>query len=84
MSSNKLKNKIENKWDSQTTLENLQLFLNDKVKVGVKFLKDEDDLIHGYNIVFVCGNNILPSGLVEFEWPWQPMPMPEAFEGKLH
>ena len=84
MSSDKIKNKIDNKWDDKTCLNNLSLFLKDRVKVGVKFLTDEDDLIHGYNIVFVAGDSILPSGLVEFEWPWQPMPMPEAFEGKLH
>lgn len=79
-----LENKINNKWDDETCLNNLKLFLNERVKVGVKFLTDEDDLIHGYTVVFVAGDNILPSGLVEFEWPWQPMPMPEAFEGKLN
>jgi hypothetical protein len=65
-------------------LNKLKLFLDDKVKVGVRFLTDEDELIHGYNIVFVVGDKLLPSGLVEFEWPLQPMPMPIAFEGKLH
>ena len=84
MSNLSLKEKINTKWDDETILNKLKLFLDDKVKVGVRFLTDEDELIHGYNIVFVVGDKLLPSGLVEFEWPLQPMPMPIAFEGKLH
>ena len=84
MPSDKLKNKITNKWDDAELLANFKLFLDDKVKVGVKFITDEDDLVHGYNIVFVAGESIVTSSLVEFEWPLQPMPMPEAFVGRLN
>jgi hypothetical protein len=79
-----LKDKIETQWDDEKILNKLKLFLNDKVKVGVKFFTDEDDLIHGYSIVFVAGEKVLPSGAVEFDWPWQPMPIPEALKGKLN
>lgn len=83
MSSVSLKDKIENKWDDETVLEKLQLFLQNKTKVGVHFDTDNDGLIHGYTILFVAGEKILSSAPVEFEWPWQMLPIPEAMKGTL-
>ncbi len=84
MSSASLKDKIENKWDDETILERLQLFLQNKAKVGVHFNTDSDGLVHGYTILFVVGDKILPSAPVEFDWPWQLMPIPEAMKGMLN
>lgn len=84
MPSLSLKDKIETKWDDETLLNKLKLFLNNRVKVGVQFDSDEDGLIHGYTLVFVAGDKTLPSAPVEFGWPLQTMPIPQAFEGRLH
>jgi hypothetical protein len=84
LSSASLKDKIENKWDDETILDKVQLFFNDKVKAGVHFTTDSDGLIHGYTVLFVAGKKVLPSAPVEFDWPLQPMPIPEAMKGKLN
>lgn len=79
-----LKEKI-NKWTDEEVLENLLLFLNDRVQAGVHFVTNDDGLIVGYSTVLVVGDKMVPSEPIVLDWPWQPMPLPEAFNKKeLH
>lgn len=58
--------------------------LRERITAGVGFMTDEDDLIFGYKAYLVVGSLLIPSEATMLDWPYQPMPMPEAFKKEAH
>lgn len=56
-----------------------------RVSMSTEFIQDpEDDLFTHQMMLIACGDKIIGSEPEEMEWPLQMLPIPEAFEGKLH
>ena len=80
MSSSNLKEKIVNKWGDEKVLETALLIVQNRVKVGVEFLRDDMNLIRGYQTTFVSGELMFSGEPIVFDWPMQDMPIPDAFK----
>jgi len=78
----KIDKKLE-EWDDEKTLENFMKFF-DRVDVGTQFIQNDDGLLVAQVVVFRCGEKVVVSDPRELEWPLQPMPVPESFEGRLN
>ena len=78
-----LKEKIKTGTDEQV-VELLAPFLKDRVSAAVGFINNEDGLVIGYQSYLVVGDLMIPSDATMFDWPYQPMPIPEAFKGATH
>lgn len=78
----KLEKKIEKWTDEEVLLEFGKFF--ERVSVKSQFIQNQDGLLTHQIMTMVCGDKILLSEPQELEWPLQPMPMPEAFQGRLN
>ncbi len=70
-------------WNDEQTLFNFSKFL-EKVGISSQFIQDDEGLITHQVMTIQCGDKIIVSEPQELEWPLQPLPMPEAFVGKLN
>lgn len=70
-------------WTDEECLNNAVKFF-DRVDVSTKFIENADGLITHQLHLLIAGDKVLASDPVEFEWPLQRMPMPEAFVGALN
>ena len=77
----KIDKKIK-EWDDTETLENFMKFF-DRVDIATQFVQNDDGLLVAQVLVFKSGDKIVISDPSELEWPLQPMPIPESFEGRL-
>jgi hypothetical protein len=71
------------KWTDEEVLFNFSKFF-DRVGISTKFVQDEDGLLTHQVLTMICGEKAIMSEPQKLEWPLQPLPMPEAFEGKIH
>lgn len=78
-----LKEKIKNGTDEQI-VELLAPFLEERVSSAVGFINNQDGLVVGYRSYLVVGDLMIPTENIMFDWPYQPMPIPEAFKGATH
>lgn len=58
--------------------------LRERITAGVGFVTDEDELILGYRAYLAVGTLLIPSDYTQLDWPYQPMPMPEAFKKEVN
>lgn len=82
-----LEEKITKAAETATDKEIIELItplLKERISAGVGFITDEDELIRGYRAYLVVGSLLVPSEVTVLDWPYQPMPMPEAFKKELH
>ena len=82
-----LEEKITKAAANATDKEVVQLIsplLQERITAGVGFITDEDELILGYRAYLLVGSLLVPSEATMLDWPYQPMPMPEAFKKEMH
>lgn len=78
----KFKKKVA-EWTEEERVIRLKAMLQ-MTNSGVHFIPNEDGLIVGYRMVFGEEENFFASDPIIFDWPMQPMPVPEAFQGRLN
>lgn len=76
--------KAANEATDKEIVEIITPLLRERITAGVGFMTDEDDLILGYKAYLVVGSLLIPSEATMLDWPYQPMPMPEAFKKEAH
>lgn len=82
-----LKEKINKVAEQATDLEVIETIaplLKDRVTTGVAFITNEDELVIGYKVYLVVGDVAVPAEPTMLEWPYQPMPVPEALKKGMH
>lgn len=77
-----LEKKIE-KWSDQRVLEEFAKFLS-RVVIRPEFVQDADGLVTHHVLMVTSGDKYFASEALPLSWPMQPLPIPEAFEGKLN
>lgn len=70
-------------WTDEECLLNVTKFF-DRVETATQFIENSDGLLTHQFQLLIAGDKVLASDPVEFEWPLQRMPMPEAFQGVLN
>lgn len=55
-----------------------------RVNIKTDFILSEDDLILGEVMVVNCGDSMFTSDPIEYPWPLQYMPMPDALKGVVN
>lgn len=69
------------KWDDETVLEKLyQLIVERDVTITTQFVTGENGIVTGERMIVACGEKFFATPPIEFDWPLQPMPMPEALK----
>lgn len=76
--------KAANEATDKEIVEIITPLLRERITAGVGFVTNEDDLVLGYRAYLVVGNLLVPSEATMLDWPYQPMPMPEAFKKEAH
>ena len=82
-----LEEKITKAADTATDKEIVELItplLRERITAGVGFVTNEDDLVLGYRAYLVVGSLLVPSEATMLDWPYQPMPIPEALKKEAH
>jgi hypothetical protein len=82
-----LEEKITKVADTATDKEIVELItplLRERITAGVGFVTNEDDLVLGYRAYLVVGSLLVPSEATMLDWPYQPMPIPEALKKEAH
>jgi len=78
----KLSGKID-KADDEEVLALMYLLLH-RVSASTTLIQDSDGIIRAHKMTFQSGDKAFSSSMKEFEWPLQPMPIPDALKGKIH
>ena len=70
-------------WSDEEALFVISKFLQ-RVVIHTEFVQEEDGLIANSVVVLNSGDKVIVSQPMPLAWPMQPMPIPDAFEGKLN
>ncbi len=70
-------------WDDEECLNQFSKFL-DRVGISSQFIQNDEGLLTHQLMLITCGEKVIVSEPLALEWPLQPLPMPEAFEGKIN
>lgn len=84
--SKKLK-KIEKLLDKMTDEECLiafAMFLATRVSITTEFVQGEEGVITHEALIMCVNDKMVQSDPRPLNWPLQPIPMPEAFKGKVN
>lgn len=80
------KNIIDKKigiWTDEEVLTELMKFF-ERVQFDSEFVQSEEGLVTHQTLAISCGDKVIISEPQPLAWPMQPLPMPEAFAGKLN
>lgn len=66
-------------WTDDECLEAVALLL-ERVDVDTRFIRNEDNLITHQMVIIGCGDKVIASDPMKFDWPLQQLPVPEALE----
>lgn len=73
--SDKLMEKIEDKWSDEEVLANFLMFLN-RVDLHNEILQDKHGFMTHQRLHIICGKKIVTSPPVALDWPMEPVSMP--------
>ena len=68
-------------WTDEECLLAFGAFL-ERVNVVPRLLQNDDGLITHQVLVTLCGDRAISSDPVPFDWPLQPLPMPDALKSR--
>ena len=70
-------------WTDEEVLEVLSTFLG-RVDMSSQFGETSEGVLTHLMLVLQAGESAIVSNPMEFEWPLQRMPMPDALRGKVN
>ena len=68
-------------WTDEECLTVFAAFL-ERVNVVPRVLQNDEGLITHQVLVTLCGDKVITSDPVPFDWPLQPLPMPDALKAR--
>lgn len=73
-----------NTWSNEEVLTQFGKFF-DRIQFDSEFIQDEEDGLVTHQVLIIrAGDKMIVSEPQPLEWPLQPLPLPEAFEGRLN